>query len=93
MIREPITTDPLDDHRFPPDPWKLIETYPTPGDLGQMETLFSVANGYLGMRGNPEEGLGRRAQFIAEHTADRFIVGNDQLVRGNADAFADHRGM
>ena len=33
MIREPITTDPLDDHRFPPDPWKLIETYPTPGDL------------------------------------------------------------
>ena len=56
MIREPITTDPLDDHRFPPDPWKLIETYPTPGDLGQMETLFSGANGYLGMRGNPEEG-------------------------------------
>jgi hypothetical protein len=26
------------------------------GDLGLLETLFSVANGYLGMRGTPEEG-------------------------------------
>ena len=27
-----------------------------PDDLGVTETLFTVANGYLGMRGNPEEG-------------------------------------
>ena len=28
----------------------------TTADLGVTETLFTVANGYLGMRGNPEEG-------------------------------------
>ena len=27
-----------------------------PDDLGVTETLFTVGNGYLGMRGNPEEG-------------------------------------
>lgn len=56
MIRHRVAVDPLDDHRFPPDPWRLVETYPSATDLGQMETLFSVANGYLGMRGNSEEG-------------------------------------
>ena len=29
---------------------------PTARDLGVTETLFTVANGYIGMRGNPEEG-------------------------------------
>ena len=29
---------------------------PERGDLGVTETLFTVANGYIGMRGNPEEG-------------------------------------
>ncbi|WP_181311905.1 glycoside hydrolase family 65 protein [Nocardioides campestrisoli] len=47
---------PLDRHRFPADPWALVETEYTGEDLGRTETLFSVANGYLGMRGNPEEG-------------------------------------
>jgi alpha,alpha-trehalose phosphorylase len=42
--------------RFPVDPWRLVETQHDPDDLGVTETLFSVANGYLGMRGNPEEG-------------------------------------
>ncbi|GAA2182973.1 glycosyl hydrolase family 65 protein [Brooklawnia cerclae] len=56
MIRERIEGDPLDDHRFPADPWRLIERYPRPDDLGKLETLFSVGNGYMGFRGNPEEG-------------------------------------
>ena len=42
--------------RFPVDPWRLVETQHDPDDLGVTETLFAVANGYLGMRGNPEEG-------------------------------------
>ena len=41
---------------YPPDEWKLIETRFYPNFLPQMETLFSLANGYLGMRGNFEEG-------------------------------------
>ncbi len=51
-----IGPDPLDRGRFPVEPWALVETSYQPGDLGLTETLFSVANGYLGMRGNPEEG-------------------------------------
>lgn len=48
--------DPLDRGRFPTEEWALVETSYHPGSLGLTETLFTVANGYLGMRGNPEEG-------------------------------------
>ena len=51
-----VGPDPLDRGRFPVDPWALVETGYSPVDLGVTETLFSVANGYLGMRGNSEEG-------------------------------------
>ncbi len=55
MIRR-INDDPLDRSRFPVDEWRLVETEHSSADLGVTETLFSVGNGYLGMRGNPEEG-------------------------------------
>lgn len=48
--------NPMDRGRFPVDPWALRETSYRVDDLGTTETLFSVGNGYLGMRGNPEEG-------------------------------------
>ncbi|MGB7818331.1 MAG: glycosyl hydrolase family 65 protein [Ornithinibacter sp.] len=48
--------DPLDRSRFPVDPWRLVESHLDRADLGVTETLFTVANGYIGMRGNPEEG-------------------------------------
>ncbi len=48
--------DPLDRGRYPVDPWRLVETQHDQDDLGVTETLFTVANGYLGMRGNPDEG-------------------------------------
>jgi alpha,alpha-trehalose phosphorylase len=51
-----VGADPLDRGRFPIEPWALVETGYRPDDLGITETLFTVANGYLGMRGNPEEG-------------------------------------
>jgi alpha,alpha-trehalose phosphorylase len=50
------SADPLDRSRFPVDPWRLVECDPDRSDLGVTETLFTVANGYIGMRGNPEEG-------------------------------------
>jgi alpha,alpha-trehalose phosphorylase len=46
----------LDRSRFPADPWALVESRFSDADLGTTETLFAVANGYLGMRGNVEEG-------------------------------------
>jgi alpha,alpha-trehalose phosphorylase len=52
----PPATDPLDRTRFPVDEWRLVEKAYNREDLGTTETLFAVANGYFGMRGNPEEG-------------------------------------
>ncbi len=56
MTRVPLAADPMPRSRFPVDTWRLVETQHDADDLGVTETLFSVANGYLGMRGNPEEG-------------------------------------
>lgn len=46
----------LPPYRFPRDPWRLVEKEYTAEDLGTTETLFSVGNGYIGMRANPTEG-------------------------------------
>ena len=46
----------LDRLRFPADPWRLTESFHDAADLGTTETLFAAGNGYLGMRGNVEEG-------------------------------------
>ncbi|MHA7262377.1 glycoside hydrolase family 65 protein [Arthrobacter sp. TMN-37] len=40
-----------DRDRFPCDPWQLVETVHRPGDAGALETLFSIGNGFLGVRG------------------------------------------
>jgi alpha,alpha-trehalose phosphorylase len=46
----------IDRERFPVDPWRLIETRYSGEDAGVTETIFSVGNGYLGLRGNHPEG-------------------------------------
>ncbi|WP_411720635.1 glycoside hydrolase family 65 protein [Mycetocola sp.] len=46
----------IDRDRFPVDPWRLIETEYSSGDLGVTESLFAVGNGFLGMRANNAEG-------------------------------------
>ncbi len=58
------------DHRsrFPIDPWRLTERRYDASDLGVTETLFAVGNGYLGLRGNVEEGRDT-------HTHGTFING------------------
>ncbi len=43
-------------HVYPPDEWRLVEKEFHPHVLAAAETLFSTANGYLGMRGSFEEG-------------------------------------
>lgn len=48
--------DPMDRHRFPAEEWRLVETAYSNVDHGVTETLFAVGNGYLGLRGNVEEG-------------------------------------
>jgi alpha,alpha-trehalose phosphorylase len=51
----PAAVDPLDRTRFPLDEWALRETRFDASDLGVTESVFSVGNGYLGLRGNYEE--------------------------------------
>lgn len=41
---------------YPPDEWRMIEKKFYPKFLAQMESIFTTSNGYLGMRGNFEEG-------------------------------------
>ncbi len=55
MIRE-VSADPLNRTRFPVEPWRFVETEYDAKDLGTTETLFAIGNGFLGMRGNHEEG-------------------------------------
>jgi alpha,alpha-trehalose phosphorylase len=41
---------------FPPDEWRLIEKRFHPEFIAQTEAVMALGNGYLGMRGNPDEG-------------------------------------
>ena len=50
------TTPDMDRTRWPADEWRLVEKFPDADSLGTTETLFALGNGYLGMRGNVEEG-------------------------------------
>ena len=52
----------MDRDRFPVDPWRLIERSFDVDNIGVTETLFTVGNGYLGLRGNHPEG-----RFAHEH--------------------------
>ncbi len=54
MIRHEIVRPP--DFVYPIDDWKMIETRFYRQHLPQSETIFSIGNGYLGLRGNFEEG-------------------------------------
>ena len=41
---------------FPPDPWRIIEARWTPEFGPRAETALALSNGYIGVRGTPEEG-------------------------------------
>lgn len=53
LHREPIN---LPEHIYPTHPWRLEERQFYPRFLGQLETLYALSNGYLGIRGSFEEG-------------------------------------
>ena len=70
-------------HRFPVEPWRLVETEMSADDRGRTESLFAVANGYVGMRANPSEG--REA-----HTHGTYVNGFHETwqIHHAEDAFA-----
>ncbi|MCL2536620.1 MAG: glycoside hydrolase family 65 protein, partial [Nocardiaceae bacterium] len=74
--------DYLDRLRFPVREWQLTESVYATRDLGTTETLFAVGNGYLGLRGNVEEGR-------ETHTHGTFINGFHETwpIRHAEEAF------
>ena len=64
MISKKLTLPPT--HIYPLDDWKFIQKKFAPQYLAQDETVFSTGNGYLGFRGNHEEGVPveQRGTFI-----------------------------
>ncbi|WP_153397539.1 glycoside hydrolase family 65 protein [Ornithinicoccus halotolerans] len=77
----------MDRTRWPIDEWRLVETAYDPEDLGLTETLFATGNGYLGMRGNAEEGRdththgtyvnGFHETWRIEHAEEAFGLARD----------------
>jgi alpha,alpha-trehalose phosphorylase len=47
---------PLPQHIYPADPWRIVESRFTSRHEGRAETIFSLSNGFLGIRGTFEEG-------------------------------------
>src|SRR6516165_8162487 len=43
-------------HDYPADEWNVIEKAFRPEFMAQLETMLALSNGYVGMRGCPEEG-------------------------------------
>src|SRR5262245_22035493 len=54
MIHHERLRPPL--HDYPADEWNVVEKRYHPEFLAQLETMLTLGNGYLGMRGCPEEG-------------------------------------
>ena len=54
MLRHERLKPPLQD--YPPQAWSVLEMCRHPEFMAQMETVLALGNGYLGMRGSPEEG-------------------------------------
>jgi alpha,alpha-trehalose phosphorylase len=46
----------LPDHVYPAEPWRLVETRFSERYYARAETIFAVANGFIGIRGTFEEG-------------------------------------
>ena len=55
MINRTIEVPP--EHLFPPDEWRILETRWTDGFGRRAETALALSNGYLGVRGCPDEGI------------------------------------
>ena len=54
MLKRPLHE--LPEHLYPTDEWRLVETRCTDRYLKRAETIFALANGYMGVRGTPDEG-------------------------------------
>ena len=54
MLKREVIPPP--EHLYPPDEWRIVEACWTPEFSDRAETIFALSNGYVGVRGSPEEG-------------------------------------
>ena len=54
MLKREIVLPP--EHLFPPDEWRIIEARYSDEFADRTETVFSLGNGFVGIRGSCEEG-------------------------------------
>jgi len=54
MLKRQLDLPP--EHLFPPDEWRIVEARWTADYSDRAETVFALSNGYLGVRGTPDEG-------------------------------------
>ena len=52
------------EHAYPVRDWQIVEREVLPADAGALESVFAVANGYVGVRGAPEEGTSGHAPGV-----------------------------
>jgi alpha,alpha-trehalose phosphorylase len=78
-----VKPDGMPQHRFPVDPWRLVDREYDGTDIGLTETLFAIGNGYIGMRANATEG--REA-----HSHGTYLNGFHETwqIKHAEDAFA-----
>ena len=56
------------DRVYPVADWQIVERRFAPEHLPALESVFAVANGYLGLRGTPEEGTPVRRKCCTQRT-------------------------
>src|SRR3984957_17550423 len=54
MLKRKITLPP--EHLYPPDEWRIVEARHSAELVALTETVFSLVNGFVGVRGSLEEG-------------------------------------
>ncbi|WP_370662619.1 glycoside hydrolase family 65 protein [Massilia frigida] len=74
-------------HALPTDPWCLRETVFDPATHFLNETLFALGNGYIGLRGTPEEGYSGPAGTSLDGTYLNGFYESEPIVYPEA-AFA-----
>jgi len=91
MLKREIVVPP--EHLYPPDEWRVIEARYSEEFFERAETIFSLGNGFVGVRGTFEEGRpalspGTFINGVSRDVADRACGGG---ARAGPEGPEDHQ--
>ncbi|MBI9106222.1 MAG: beta-phosphoglucomutase [Spirochaetales bacterium] len=81
----------MQDNKFPPDVWSIIENKYQPEDLEKNASIFFIGNGYLGMRGGLAETTGGSLDSHKGTFINGFYETGPQLYAESAYGFPEER--